>query len=262
MIVRGIAGLSGLIVLAVATSTLAQPVIRSKGKIDAIRPGFLKVTAGGGEWVLKVDAKPENISLQATAESDWLRPGMLVRFEANLDEQGTTQTPIEELTVFTPRKGHGLGVLRDDARGGQNQDQKASKRRRRKPKTNKEPTVSGKPSAEEQDGDSSPSRPQFLVAGQVTKRTENQLFIVAGRERITATLDEEVKINVDMEGDYSLAQPGDEIDFTARAVQPTGQRMGQAVARRIKITRVAPLKGPPKRDPATTQRDRRQKNVP
>ena len=59
--------LIGWIVLLIATAVNAQQVIRSKGKIAAVRPGFLKVTAGGGEWILKIDAKPENILLQATA---------------------------------------------------------------------------------------------------------------------------------------------------------------------------------------------------
>ncbi len=185
--------------------------IRSKGKIEAIRPGFLKVTAGGGAWVLKVQAKPENIALEGTADKDWLQPGMLVRFVASLNDKGIAQTPVEELSVFTPRPGYGVGVLRENRID--------------------EHVGLG--------GDTQPTGPTYLVAGKLARIKDGQIMVAAGRDRVTASLADEVKITVDMLGDYRLARPGDEIEFRGRVLQP-----GQAIIGKMKIVAANPFEAP------------------
>ena len=182
--------------------------IQGKGKIEAIKPGFLKVSVDGSAWVMKVAAKPRDIALEGTADKNWLQPGMLVRFVAPLDEQGVAQTPIEELSVFTPRPGYRIGVLpenRADVKAGF-------------------------------DGDTQPTGSSYLVAGQLAKKKDDQILVSAGRDRVTATLADELKINVDMLGDYSLARPGDEIVFSGRVLKP-----GQAIIDRIRIVAAQPF---------------------
>ena len=183
--------------------------IRSKGTIEAIKPGFVKVSADGVAWVLKVAAKPQDIALEGIADESWLQPGMLVRFVAALNEQGVAQAPVAELAVFTPRPGYGVGVLRENR------------------------IDSGS------DEDTQPIGPSYLVAGQLAKIKDGQIMVSAGRDRVTATLADEVKINVDMLGDYSLARPGDEIDFQGRVLQP-----GQAIIVKMKIVAAKPFETP------------------
>ncbi len=198
--------------------------IETKGQIEAVRPGFIKATAGGGTWVLKVQAKPADITLEGTAGVDWLKPGMLVRFVAPLNDQGVAQAPIEELTVFTPRPGYGVGVMPESRLGAD----------------------------VGLDADTPPAGPAYLVAGQLASINDRQLIVSAGRDRVAATLADEIKIHVDMLGDYSLARPGDEIDFSGWAVQP-----GQAIVHKIKIVAANPFEAPLNRQQPTKEKRRR-----
>ena len=219
----------------------AAQTVRSEGIIRGVKPGFLKVTTKEGDWVLKVDAAKENIVLSAEAEPSWLQRGMLVRFEVNLDQQGLAQAPVEHLTVFTPRKGYGVGVVLDQpgsTRGSsstRNRRSRSSRRGTAKPRGGQADEADG----ETGDDDSPDSKlPVYLVAGRIERVGEGQIIVAAGRDRVVAMLADNVKIKVDAQGDYSLAQEGDEIDFTARQVGS-----GQAIAKRIKITADVPLQG-------------------
>ena len=212
---------------------------------------------GGGAWILKVDAKKENILVEAEAEATWLQPGMLVRFEANLDQRGVAESPIKELTVFTARKGYGVGVMLDKPGAVQGSGQRNRKlsRAQRLAQARKEKAGADNPTEKDEDADEQPKSngPSYLIAGQISRLNEDQILVAAGRDQVTATMAEDVKIKVDIMGDYSLAQQGDKIDFTARRV-----RQGQAIAKRLKITLDTPLQG--KR--ATTVNEKRRRNRP
>ena len=247
---------SGLIILAITSTAHAQKIVRSKGTIDAVRPGFIKVTDADGEWILKIDAKQEDILFEATAAPGWLQQGMLVRFVANLDDRGTAQEPIDDLTVFTPRTGYVVGVLRDSAFAGQTNTLGDKKRRRR------QPAVKIKSAQDEENETESTDGAQFLVAGQLARRDGNQLLVVAGRDRVIATLGDEAKIKVDLQGDYSLAKPGDDIEFVARTLAPqNGPGGARATARRVKITSADPLMARPEPERRPQRRSRRRQKI-
>ncbi len=84
----------------------------TKAVLKAIRAPFLQLDVSGVEWIFKVEAKPENIFYTATASKDWLQPGMLLRY-TGADENGSHETPLTELTVFSLRPGYGLGIMNE-----------------------------------------------------------------------------------------------------------------------------------------------------
>jgi hypothetical protein len=93
----------------------APPIKKSRFPTSAasllgIRAPFLQLDVSGTEWIVKVEATPENISYIATASKDWLRPGMLLRY-TGANEKGDHKEPLKELTVFSLRPGYGLGIM-------------------------------------------------------------------------------------------------------------------------------------------------------
>ncbi len=266
----------GALIATMPGEEAAGQMLRTQGIISAIRPGFLKVSTDRGDVVLKMNAKKENILMEAEAEPNWLRRGMLVRFEATLDDDGVAIDPLKELTVFTARPGYGLGVLLDKPATAGPPD-RTSRRTNRSRRSTRNPTdddeLDDRPderrNLDDQDGDTDapngdtpkekgdrndePTGPVYLVAGRLDQFRNGQLVVVAGRDRVTATLPEDAKIKVDILGDYSLAQPGDAIDFTAKRL-----KANQAIALRVKIVADAPLQG----QRPQTVRDKRRQNRP
>ena len=195
----------------------ARPV-RSGGSVVAMRPGLLEVkTATGDSWLLKVDARGEKVSVAGTADRSFLRPGMLVRFTAELTKKGETTEPIKQLAVFTPRPGYGLGLLREPGSDQQNA----------------EPPARGKRNAR------SKLAGTYLVAGRLSGIKNNVLQVSAQRRNVRGELAEDVKIDVDVMGDYSMIRPGDEVEFTGSFLQK-----GKAIAKSLKFTATKPFSRP------------------
>ena len=251
--------------LILTTIANAQQSVHSKGIIRGVKPGFIKVTAGGGDWILKVDknlTKRENILLEGEADPSWLQRGMLVRFEAHLDQQGVADGQIEELTVFTARNGYRVGVMLDQPGvGTASRDSRSRRKSRSRRDRFEEAEVEARDkTSKEVEGDDAGKAalpksdlPKYLVAGRLDQFKNNKILVTAGRDRVTATLAEGAKIKLDVMGDYRLAQEGDQIDFTARQVKP-----GQAIAKRLRITLDAPLRG----KPPTTVSEKRRRSRP
>jgi hypothetical protein len=84
----------------------------AKASLLGIEAPFLQLEIGQTQWIVKVEAEPENISYTATASKDWLRPGMLLRY-TGADEKGNHKEPLTELTVFSLRPEYGLGIMDD-----------------------------------------------------------------------------------------------------------------------------------------------------
>lgn len=199
--------------------------IRGTGEILNIRPGLLQLQAADGEkWLLKLEAPPTRVQVRGTAEPSWLRPGMLVRFSTTLDNQGNSETPIEQLYVFTPRPEYRIGVFAEVAFTSDEPPADEPKRLRRK---------RGERSAG-----------PFLVAGRLASLKEGNIRVNAGRRAIQAKLADNAKIEVDVLGDYSMVRRGDHVDFKGRFY-----KKGEAVANELTFTTAKAFSGEPQGKP-------------
>src|SRR5690349_970389 len=76
------------------------------GNIKAMQGSMLQVAANGGEnWLMQVEARPQDIVFQGPADPAFVKVGMLVEFKAKVNRRGVAADPVQELTIFTVREG-------------------------------------------------------------------------------------------------------------------------------------------------------------
>jgi hypothetical protein len=200
------------------------------GAIKGMQGSLIQVAAGGGEnWVVQVDARPQDVVFQGTADPAFVKAGMLVEFKAKVNKRGQAAEPVTQLTIFTVREGRGVGVQADGAAAKGEGDLFTSK-----PEEEKKPAPKGKP-----------EDPVYQVAGQITKLSRGEMTINCAGTTIKADLDKEAKIQVDV-NHLQWAQIGDKIDLRAR--YPMGQKAaGQGLATQLTVVGSTLLGEPKKR---------------
>jgi len=164
----------------------------------------------GDTWLMKVEAPAEMITVRGTAQPNFLRKGMFVRFTAKLNEKGVIETPVEELFVFTPHQGFKLGIILESA--DEPADENAKKIRRR----SKRGVTPG----------------QYLVAGRLSAFNKDSIAVAAGKQ-VKAKLAENATIRIDVIGDYSLVKKGDSVEYRGMYYQK-GQGIANYVAFDVK----------------------------
>ena len=188
--------------------------VRLSGTLQGLRPGMMQVASDDGvQWIFQIQAKPQDIIYQATAEPEWVRPGMLVRFSGRFNKQGEAEQPISEITVFTPREGSRIGIFPESALNTEGLFESPDA----------EPTPS--------DGYSS-----YLVSGRFMGMKAGKMQVVAGRS-LQVDVAENVEVQVDV-SDYTLAKPGDKVEVGGWFMR--GQP-GRGMAERLSITAAEPL---------------------
>ena len=173
-------------------------------------PNGLRVDANGSIWQVKPDVSA-TIELIGTAGPDFLRPGLVVKFQAAFDPSGNDKDkaiePVTSLEIITPHPGETIGAVPagDDAR--QNAAQPATAR-------------------------------SLQVIGRITSYKQKQLTVSAGNRVLKAELDSAPQIKVRM-ANTQFARMGDQVELAGYCVRP-----GYAIANRILITLAAPLGDP------------------
>jgi hypothetical protein len=193
--------------------------LRGTGEVMGLRPGLLQVrTDQGGVWLMKIEATPDKIVVQGTAEPTWLRRGMWVRFSTTLDTKGVAQSPLEELFVFTRTPETLIGIFPDSGPtiGAPEPAPKKSRSRRKR-------------GAKLLDG-------PYLVAGQIAAARGGEVRVVAAGQAVRAKLAEKTTIRVDFLGDYSLVRAGDKVEFVGSFYQ-----QGQALVSELKFQAATPF---------------------
>ena len=219
-----------------------RETLRSTGTILRIAPGFLQVkTKDGGQWIIKVPDKPENISVVGNAEANWLQRGMYVRFTGLFDKRGKPSGTINQLQVFSPDKTTRIGVFPDSGLGLETKELFGDQDSAPAPQAGKQ-------------GDRSQYSP-FMVSGRLVAAKGGKLSILAGRIPVQAQLAEKVKISVAV-SNPGLARIGDTVEL--EAWYPANQKAaGKAIATKLKVTATKPYamakRERPGRKPATEQ---------
>lgn len=156
--------------------------VNLKGHITALRPGMIGWTEDGETpMFVKLTDKTQVVVL-GTAEPNFLRPGMFVRFSAaEITNRGMIEAPVDKLTIFSPRDGYSIGVFSDSD----------------------DPTDESGP---------------VLVAGQLRGLRNGKFILLVGNQQVRGELSEDVEIKVEV-SDYGLAYSGDEITVTGLGFQ-------------------------------------------
>lgn len=195
----------------------------AEGKLVGVARGMIKVqTEDGGQWLVALGRSTEAISVVGTAEPNWLRPGMLVRFNGNFNRKGEAIAPIKAVSVVTMREGMRFGITPANATsrfggsgGGLFADEEEEKARAAKPTRPKK---------------SKPEDIEYVVVGKIAKIRKGEYSIAAGR-LIKFELDEKPRIDIDV-ADLSLVPQGTPIKIDAWYYP---NQPGRAMANKITV---------------------------
>jgi hypothetical protein len=222
------------------------------GTVKQVARGVMHVVSEEGEqWLVRVDARPQDITYMATADASFVKPRMFVRFTSKLSKRGQATEPVTSLTIFTPREGYDVGV-RPEAGDASDVGEGAE--------AGDSDEGGGTPSAAELFGggegaekkakakaDAAPDEnTDYLVSGQVTKISRTgEMTIAARKATVKADLSEDAEVSLDM-GNLSLLRPGDKVEFHGWHLP---NQKGQAIATKVTATAAQPLSGNGKKKP-------------
>src|SRR6185295_4559643 len=78
--------------------------VQCAGTVKDVGAGVSQLAADDGEqWLVKIEARPQDIAYMGSADGSFLRPGLFVRLSSKLNRRGQTADKIGELTVITPK---------------------------------------------------------------------------------------------------------------------------------------------------------------
>ncbi|HEY1601396.1 MAG TPA: hypothetical protein VGG64_17475 [Pirellulales bacterium] len=188
------------------------PIVDLKGKVEKVDAEGLDIKCDGRSYLLQIAQDYTRVVCNGTAERDYLKPGVMVRFEGDFDRKMQTKTPIEELYVVTPSETAQPGIHSDE------------------PGEEDQPRAKQKGAIE-----------TLVVVGTIKLFKDNQLQVVADGKSIKVELAEDAEIKVEVD-DYTLAVAGDEITVRGRTAQPPqGQQAGHVYGEEVTITLSEPL---------------------
>ena len=218
-----LAGLVALAAAAIVSPASAQDFVAppnsfaldTEGTLEGYRPGYLQIRDSKTEtWLLSIDPTTK-VSVLGQAEQDYLRPGMTVEFETEIDKKGQIAKPIEEVEIITSEGKPRLGLFSTDEDADDGRPVR---------------TVAAGP---------------YRVRAKLASFKGGELTVAVGSKRLTATLSEKAAIKFAC-NDPGMAEIGDTVKIKAwyydngKPVAAVG-RAGKALAEEITITLTKPL---------------------
>jgi hypothetical protein len=203
----------------------------AEGTLRAVMPGRIQmVTDSTQNWLVLIGPKAA-IHVTGTAEPDFLKAGMFIRFTAEVDRRGQAKGELKQLTIFTPSAQEFPGIWPE---GQEPAGDKRQEGKRRFGSGIADHPPAGELSASD----------VYTVAGRITKCRKGRLTVDTGRAAVQAQVAQDAKIDVDF-ADYRVAKPGDRISIT-RGKMFAG-RIGFAQAQELTIRLSEPLALPKKK---------------
>jgi hypothetical protein len=228
------------------------PVVNEEGTIEAISQGEIKMVSKVNQPVRIMILPATVIHLTGTASPDYIRKGVYVQFTADVDSKHAVKEKISHLTVFTPTREKGAGLISADAPEAMGAPDSTFPAQ--DTGTGKSSKHTGTSSHKSSGNGHKPPAPVKLpatciVRGQVKSCTSGNLVIVAGRGgKIEAVMADDAAIRVDV-ADLSAASKGDAITVQGRSMPAPPTRPGMAappsvvLAETVNITAAQPLVG-------------------
>ena len=223
-----------------AASLLAQEPkweqMQASGKLVRLVPGGLQVAAEkGDQWNVKLPDNPKYINYVAEADTDFLKPDMMIRFSAIISSKGLVVSEVSSITVFTPQEPGDIGLAPE---GGGNNPADAlfgTDTKEEKPKPKK-----------------GPEQLPYTIGGQIVSVKGKKMVVSAGGTVLKCDLAENTKVSVSV-ADLSYAKIGDKVEVEGRYLadnKPAG-----AWARSVSITAANPLVNSKKKPKTTAKTD-------
>jgi hypothetical protein len=188
----------------------AAGFVNATGTLVGVGNGVLRVAANGQTWQIRPDVGATT-ELTGTAGPDFLKPGLIVKFQAAFDPNGKDKdkstAPLTALEIISSRPGETIGAV---PVGTDAKQQNAAQ----------------------------PAASSLVVIGSIRSYRQKELVVSAGSHTFKADLDSLPQIKVRM-SDFRFARAGDEVQVTGYAVRP-----GSIVASKIIVTMAAPLGDP------------------
>lgn len=193
-----------------------QPDAKSaeeSGKIEGVSGAGVQIKNIKSEtWNIAVSPQSA-VSVTGTALPEYLKPGLTVKFTAEVDGTGAMQGEISELEIFTPVGKNSLGLF---ATGG---------------------AEDAKPVKKLEAG-------TYEIRAKIATYKEGTLTVVAAGKKISGKMAADPKIAVNV-SDLSVAQIGDEVKakiwFTDKTKAEAGKHNGAGMAEEITVTLANPL---------------------
>ncbi len=188
-----------------------QTPFEGSGVVEGAGPLGLAVNANGASWKVKPD-KNCKIEVTGTADPDFLKPGLWVKFNADFDKKNKATAPVNELEIVDQH----TAMVTEKGKSGLNGADAAAEKK-------------GKGAA------ASTTAVSNTVLGHITAIKNNEMTLETGSGVMKADLgtNPSIKVNV---SEFTWAQPGDTVDVKGWYVQ-----LGAAVAQDIKVTLKNPL---------------------
>lgn len=239
---------------------VAREPFRGSGKVRGMSQGILYVVGQTGEqWVVKVDARPGDVTYRGTARPSFLRPGMYVRFSCLLDGRHHAQSPIAAIEVFVPGEKTHLGVFPDtgdeaskagEAAGAGGKLHKGGPPAKKTGEPKKGEPSERKGAAKAAAGTGRSSR----VVGTVQSLKGATLTVAAAGTEVVGQLDPHATITVETPT-FHFVRPGDGVELQGSRLVA---RPAFVVANRVTITGAEPL-GSEKPEPVRRERAKSEK---
>ncbi len=179
-------------------------IAQISGTMQAAQLNQIKIVAEDKKEYFAVVSEQTSLQYKGTAESDFLTPGLLVRFSAELNQSGQVQGPVKELEVFTISQHRRLSPeqMRDQTAGvyqvgGEVGNVKPSDKA--KDKTAAKPTANSTKVAQ-----------SYRIVGQIAGVKAGKMFVQAGGVQVQLELDPKAVINVTSQ-DTTFCQMGDQV---------------------------------------------------
>ena len=181
------------------------PDWNESGTIEGLAGDVLQIkNAAGVPWMVRVGPQAK-VTVEGSAETSYLRPGINVQFSADLDAKFAVATPITELALYTPESKKDAGLYSGE-------DTKAVRK---------------------------PAAGHYTVKGRVASLKGENLVVLAGGKKVAGKLSPQATIKVNV-ADIDLAQPGD----TVKIIGWTSKtQRGQAESSTVSVTMAKPLAG-------------------
>ncbi len=188
--------------------------LEDSASMEIYRAGFLQIrdSKNMDVWILQI-LPATTVSVSGEAEVDYLRPGLTIQFENELDKKGQLINPIAEIELLPDKSALGLFAADDDGADS-------------RPIRNPEPGA-------------------YRIRGKLSAAKAKQITVSIGGRRYTGALSDEVKIKFSSD-DPSMADVGDTVKVKAWYFDNTKPISamnipGRAIAEDISITLEKPL---------------------
>jgi hypothetical protein len=218
-----------------------------QGTVEGVTRGRIAVLASDNQpWHVAV---PANAKVQVTggATADYLQPGLLVEFKAEIDDRGAIKEKVGELTIVTLSPDRQPGLFPAEAAGEPGGFAEGAERGGK----------SGKPAKRTKTaaGKGAVAAGAYRIVGKLTAGRGGKLSVQAGRGTLALELTEQPTVSIDV-NDYTIASKGDKI-----TVKGIG-RPGMAQATEVKIELAEPLSGAKKKGSSAKSEPKRSPKRP